>query len=264
MFPTLIEFPDWIPLLGGRALHTYGALVAMGFLAGLFWIRYESKRVGLPQDKMVDLFSWIVLSAIVGSRLMYVFVSVPEWWSDPLVFLRFWEGGLVFYGGLIAAVLTSVWYANRHKLSFFSVADVFTPGIALGHFFGRLGCFAAGCCYGREINSNSFWAVWFPKTRYSIAPHDHPVYPSQLFEAGAVLLLFLFLMLFRKRKKIEGEIFLLYIIIYPVLRSFLETFRGDEVRGFLVGDILSTAQFISILWVVVAGVLMVYLRKRRA
>src|SRR3990167_2873301 len=101
MFPALIEFPEWLPLIGGAALHTYGLLVALGFFAGMVWVKHESTRVGLNPQKMLDLFFYVVLVAIIASRIFYVLASVPRWWADPLVFFRFWEGGLVFYGGLI-------------------------------------------------------------------------------------------------------------------------------------------------------------------
>ncbi|OGP08661.1 MAG: prolipoprotein diacylglyceryl transferase [Deltaproteobacteria bacterium GWA2_45_12] len=262
MHPILYQFPEWIPLLGGKALHTYGALVALGFFCGLLWVRYEATRVGLNVQKMMDLFFYVVLAAIVGSRIMYVLVSEPRWWEDPLVFIRFWEGGLVFYGGLIASVLTVVWYTLRQRMNYYSVADVFTPGIALGHAIGRLGCFAAGCCYGKPGPENSFWTVLFPQGDFSIAPYDHPIYASQLFESFGEFVLFLILFFFRKKKKFEGEVFLIYIVLYPILRSFLEIFRGDSIRGFIVDNILSTSQFISILWVVVALVLWIQLRKK--
>lgn len=252
MFPTLIDFPASWPLIGGKSLHSYGALVALGFLLGLLWVRRESERVGLSAQKMMDLFTYIILAAIVGSRLLYVFISVPDWWTHPWVLFQIWEGGLVFYGGLIGAVLISIWYTRKHQMPFFAVADVFIPGVALGHAIGRLGCFAAGCCYGRPIDPSSPFAVWFPETPHSIAPTTHPVYPTQLFEAAGELVIFGVLFLFRKKKKFEGEVFLLYIILYPILRSVLETFRGDAVRGFIVEGVLSTSQFISILWVVVA------------
>lgn len=262
MFPVIFEFPEWLPLIGGKALHTYGLLVATGFLVGIFWVKRESVRVGLNPQKMVDLFFYVVLVAIVGSRLYYVFVSVPHWWEDPLVFIRFWEGGLVFYGGLIAAVVTNVWYCRKNRLPFFAVADVYAPGIALGHAFGRIGCFFAGCCYGREAPANSLFAVIFPDTKYSIAPYDHPVYATQLFEFASELVIFLVLFLFRKRKKFDGEVFLVYIILYPVTRIFLEMFRGDKVRGFLIEGVVSNAQVVSFIWVVLATTLWIMLKKK--
>lgn len=263
MFPILIKFPESIPLIGGHALHTYGAFVALAFLAGLLWVRYESIRVGLPKQKMMDLFFYIVLVAIIASRILYVFVSVDEWWRDPLVFLRIWEGGLVFYGGLIGAILVSIWYTRRHHFPFLLVADIFAPGLALGHVFGRIGCFFAGCCYGREAPAEGFFSVLFSHTEYSIAPHNYPVYPTQLFEAFGELAIFTILFFFRRFKKFDGEVFLLYIILYPILRSIIEIYRGDKIRGFIVEGVLSSAQLISIIWILLAIILWAVLSKRK-
>lgn len=252
-----------IPLIGGKALHTYGLLAATGFLIGLVWVRHESKRLGLPVQKIVDLFFYIVASAIIFSRVLYVVTVIPNWWSDPLVFFKVWEGGLIFYGGLIGAVVTSLWYCRKHHLSFFTVADVFSPGIALGHVFGRLGCFAAGCCYGREAPADALFSVVFPKNEFSLAPAGHPLYPTQLFEASVELAIFFFLFFFRKRKKFEGEVFLLYIILYPAARAFMEIYREDEVRGALIGGVFSISQIISFLWLLVALVVWLGILRRR-
>jgi phosphatidylglycerol:prolipoprotein diacylglycerol transferase len=259
MHPILILFPEWLPLIGGKAIHTYGAMAALGFFLGLSWIKYEANELGISQKKMSDLFFYIVVSALVGSRILFVLISVPSWWLDPLVFFRFWEGGLVFYGGFIAATLMTVFYCKKNHLSFFEVADVLMPALAIGHAVGRLGCFAAGCCYGKMVDASYWFAVQFPEN--SIAPHDHHVYPTQLFEFTGELILFLFLVVFRKFKKFSGEIFLLYIIVYPVLRSIIEMYRGDTVRGFVVEGLISTSQFISIIWVSIAIFLWIYLRK---
>ncbi len=263
MFPILFKIPEWFPLLGGRALHVYGLMTAIGFMSGLFWVRYEAKRVDLNPEKLMDLFFAIVLASVVGARLLFVFVSVNNWWEDPLVFFRIWEGGLVFYGGLIGAVLTSVWTIHRHRLPFFRVADVFAPGIALGHAFGRLGCLAAGCCYGRPAPLGSWLSVIFPETEYSIAPSGIPLYSTQLMESFGLFCIFLFLFFFRKRKKFNGEVFLLYLILYPFLRIVMETFRGDKIRGVFWGGSVSTSQLISLIWIVVALIVWCSLLRRK-
>jgi len=260
MFPILIQFPNWFPLIGGKAIHTYGLMTALGYLAGMLWIKHESKRMRLDVNKMLDLFFYIVVAAVVGGRILYVLISIDRWWMDPLVFFRIWEGGLVFYGGLIASVLLSIWYCHKNNITFFRVADLYAPGIAVGHAIGRIGCFAAGCCYGREAPHDSFWTVTYPSGQYAIAPTDHPVYPVQPLETFGLLLIFLFLVLFRKKKKFDGEIFLLYLIFYPILRIILEFFRGDAIRGIFI---LSTSQWISLVWLVLAVVLWVVIKKNK-
>lgn len=267
MFPILFKFPDFIPLLGGHALHTYGALVALAFIVGSLYIRRESKRVGLNVIQMMDLTFYAALAGLIGSRILYVIISIDEWWKNPVVFLEFWEGGLVFYGGLIGAAVTVVWYTKKKKLPFFKVADVFAVATTLGHSIGRLGCFSAGCCYGKIAPLDSALAVVFKHSEYALSasghpPYDVPRYPVQIFESVGAFLIFLFLFFFRKKKKFDGEVFLLYITIYPLLRFVMEIFRGDINRKFLIENVLSTSQFISMIWFVIAVVLWIKLRRQ--
>lgn len=256
MLPILFQFPHWIPLIGGKALHTYGLLTALGYLAGMLWIKYESRRLKLDVGKMLDLFFYVVVAAVVGGRLLYVFITIDSWWLDPLVFFRIWEGGLVFYGGLVAAVLLSVWYCRRHRIPFFRVADLYVPGILIGHAIGRVGCVAAGCCYGRKAPTDSIWGIIYPAGPFAIAPTDYPVYPVQLFESLGLLLIFVGLIIFRRFKTFDGQLFVLYLIFYPIVRIIVENFRGDSIRGFLIEGWLSTSQFISLVWMVLAVIIL--------
>ncbi len=243
-----------IPLFGGLKLHTYGVMVALGFLVGILWVNYEAHRLKLPAERLMDLSFYIVLGAIFGSRLFYVLASDPEFWSHPLDFFKIWEGGLVFYGGLMGAVIVSVWYLRKHHLNFWKVADIFMPGVALGHVFGRLGCLSAGCCYGR-LSTHLKWAVIFPSHPENLAPAGIPLYPTQLMEAVAELLIFFILFFFRKKKKFDGQVMLLYLILYSLLRIILEFFRGDFAREFVVGHVFSLAQVLSFIFILLALIL---------
>ncbi len=248
MYPVLFT----IPLMGGLKLHSYGLMVALGFLVGIFWVGREAKRVGMPADKLMDLAFYIIVSAIVGSRLLYVLIEDPQiLWTQPLDFFKVWEGGLVFYGGLIGAVATSAWYMKRHQLNFWKVADIFMPGVAIGHAIGRLGCFAAGCCYGRPVDHPAWWAVIYPTEGEGLAPGGTPLFPTQLMESGAELAIFLILVYYSRKKKFDGQILLMYLILYSIIRIVLEFFRGDFVRGFIVGGV-STSQFVSIFLILAA------------
>lgn len=258
MYPVLFT----IPFTGGLRLHTYGLMVALGFLVGLFWVGRESKRVGLPSEKLMDLAFYIIVSAIVGSRLFYVLVEDPSmFWSHPLDVFKVWEGGLVFYGGLLGAVATSAWYMWRHQLNFWKVADIFMPGVAIGHAIGRLGCFAAGCCYGKPAPHAAWWTIIFPSEGEGLAPGGTPLYPTQLMESGAELAIFLFLVYLSRKKKFDGQILLMYLILYSIIRIILEFYRGDFVRGFIVGG-MSTSQFVSFVLIISAIVCWV-LRSRK-
>src|SRR6266498_2676993 len=142
MHPVLIR-------IGPLTIHTYGVLVAAGFLLGLALAARQAKREGVPPERIIDIGFYVVLSAIVGSRLFFVALNYSHYIRHPLDIFKIWEGGLVFYGGLILAVPVSIWYIKKQKLDLSGIADIFAPSLAIGHAIGRLGCFFAGCCYGR-------------------------------------------------------------------------------------------------------------------
>src|SRR5262249_27560435 len=137
MFSVLFE----IPIAGGYKIHTYGVMVAIGFLAALAWIRHWARREQVSVAAVARVGFLVMVAAIVGSRLAFVVVEWRYYVAEPLAVFRLWEGGLVFYGGLLACIPTAWFYLKRHRLNFWKVADIFMPGVALGHAFGRLGCF---------------------------------------------------------------------------------------------------------------------------
>ncbi len=244
-------------------IHVYGLMYALGFLAALLWVRYDSPRAGLPLAPMLDLFFYCLIAGTVGSRLLYVIVEEPQLFLTPLEVFKIWKGGLVFYGGLIGALAAGVWFCRRKKLPFWKAADVCAVSLSLGHVFGRIGCFFAGCCYGRQCDTTAWYAVVFPEFEHSIAPPGVPLYPTQLMEALGNLLVFVALVGFRKKKSFDGQVLLLYAILYAFMRGSIEFFRGDESRGYVVEGVLSTSQFISILAIGVALGLWIILRKRQ-
>ncbi|MBI2343038.1 MAG: prolipoprotein diacylglyceryl transferase [Deltaproteobacteria bacterium] len=237
-----------IPLFGGLTIYTYGVLVATAFLVGMFWVDREARRVGENPARATDLVFYIIVAAIVGSRIVYVLVSEREqFFQDPLSFFRIWEGGLVFYGGFLGALLVALWYIQKHHLNFWRTADIFVPGVALGHAIGRVGCLMAGCCHGRPALHNAWWTLTFPPHEHGFAPPGVPLYPTQPLESIAELLIFAILVVVGRRKRFEGEVFATYLFLYAIVRTALETVRGDAVRGFLFGGLLSTSQAISLL-----------------
>lgn len=251
MYPVLFK----IPWFGGITIYTYGFFVALAFLVGMFWVNRECKRSGLNAARAMDLAFYIIIAALVGSRVLHVLVSEHQrFFENPLILLKIWEGGLVFYGGVIASVAVAAWYMWRHKMNFWIYSDVFAPAIALGHVFGRIGCFMAGCCYGKEVGHSAWYSLSFPDDPHSFAPPGHPLYPTQLMEVAGELLIFIFLLFLRKHKRFDGQILGTWLVLYALLRWFVEYFRGDFVRGFLIDPWLSTSQFISIL-MLLAGVI---------
>ena len=256
MFPTLFTIP-FVHL----KVHSYGVMVALGFFLGISLISREAKRQNLPVDKILDLCFYIIVTAIIGSRIFYIVVEEPQLLNQPLEWFKIWEGGLVFYGGFIAALLTGFWYLRKHHLDFLKIGDIFVTGLALGHGLGRLGCFFAGCCFGRPAPHFPF-AITFPHSEEGIAPVGIPLYPTQLMEAGADFLIFAFLLWRLRKKQFDGQIMLLYLILYSIVRSSIEVFRGDISRGFIWNETVSVAQGLSLVWIIIALILWGKLSKR--
>jgi phosphatidylglycerol:prolipoprotein diacylglycerol transferase len=245
--------------IGPITIHTYGVMVAIGFLLGIGLALRQARKEGIPPEKISDLSFYLLLAAIIGSRIFYILLNPGPYIKNPVAILKIWEGGLVFYGGLIFAVITGVIYIKRHNLSLWQIADIFAPSIAVGHAIGRLGCFFAGCCHGRPADLP--WAVTFTDP-HSLAPLGMALHPTQLYEAGGEFINFLILLLLRKRQTFRGEVFWSYVILYSILRFFVEFFRGDAARGMLTQE-LSVAQAISIVMFFTAIGFMTFLRRKR-
>ncbi|MFP4159350.1 MAG: prolipoprotein diacylglyceryl transferase [Desulfobacterales bacterium] len=235
MFPVIFEY-------GRFALYTYGFFIAIGVIAAVLFARYEAKRLSMDPNRLTDLCFYLVIAAILGSRLFFVLLNLDYYISAPLDVFKIWSGGLVFYGGFIAAFATALALINAYGLPLGKTADVAAISLPLGHFFGRLGCFSAGCCYGETCDLP--WAVSFSHPE-SLAPLNMALHPTQLYSAAANLFIFLVLLLWRKKKRFHGQVFLLYMVLYGLLRSFIEIFRGDD-RGAFVAGTLSVSQTIGI------------------
>lgn len=242
MHPILIK-------IGSVPLYTYGLFVALGFLTALGLAQKEARRRGENPGLMMDLGFYLLLAAIVGSRVFFLIVNPDVILENPLAAFEIWKGGLVFYGGFIAALVTAIVFVRKKKLPFMRVADIFAPGLAAGHAIGRIGCFFAGCCYGKVCDLP--WAVVF-KDPLSLAPTGVHLHPTQLYSVAANLMVFGILWFSRTRITSQGRLFWLYVLLYGVVRAILEIFRGDP-RGFLFGG-PSVSQVIGIVLACVAAV----------
>ncbi len=245
--------------LGGVKLYAYGFFVGLGFMVGLILAARNARKEGVPFERVVDLFFYSLLSAIVGSRLLFVLVNLDSFRGDLLRIFKIWEGGLVFYGGLLLAIGVAITYMRWHRLPLWKLVDLFSPPVALGLFFGRMGCFFAGCCYGKETLLP--WAVTFTNPS-SLARLNLPLHPTQLYEALCGLGIFFFLNWKAKRKIFEGQIVWLFLFLYSVVRFLIEMLR-DDPRGFIFRDLLSTSQAIGILLAILSLYMLFYLKKHR-
>ena len=230
-----------------KDVHTYGVMIALAAMMVGHFATKRAKAANLPSELFNDIVFWVLLSGIIGARIEYIRVSWDQFRGDLGGVFRVWEGGLVFYGGMIAGLIAFYVVCRAKRVPVLKTFDVLVPFVPFGHALGRIGCLAAGCCYGRE--SDHAWAITFPEG--SIAPAHIALHPTQIYEATYLTLLGIFLLWLQKRQKFDGQVLLAYLSIYPLLRSVNETFRGDGERGFFMEDLLgqtvSNAQFISLL-----------------
>jgi phosphatidylglycerol---prolipoprotein diacylglyceryl transferase len=251
MHPILIHTP-WLDI------HTYGVLVAMGFLVGLAVAARNARFQGLNPELISDLGVWLVIGGMAGGKLFHVVF----FWND---FIAGWreEGirslreGFVFYGGFIGASVAGLVYTRIKQIEFWKVADCCAPGVAIGHAFGRMGCFFNGCCYGKPCSFP--WAVRFPP------PHQIagiPVHPTEIYEALGNVLIFLGLTANFRRKKFDGQIWWWYVLSYGVLRFCVEFFRGDYETYYF--GIFTFGHVVATIMIVVAGAALILCRSKTA
>jgi phosphatidylglycerol:prolipoprotein diacylglycerol transferase len=247
--------PEFIRL-GPLDIHTYGVFVALGFIVGLAVATRRARRAGIDPDRITDLGAWLIVAGMLGGKLFHIIFFWDDflygWRMDGVRSLR---EGFVFYGGFIVASLTAVAYTTVKKLSFFRVADIFAPSIALGHAFGRMGCFFNGCCYGKPCSLP--WAVTFPP------PHvmaGIPVHPTEIYEALGNLAIFAGLSAVYRHKRADGQIWWLYILSYGILRFVVEFFRGDYTTYYF--GVLTLGQLVAMVMIAVAAVALARLPRR--
>lgn len=228
-------------------------MMAVAFIAGLWTASRRGLRDGIPAEKILDIGPWLIVGTIIGARTLHV----VTYWNEEFAGRPFWEvfavwnGGLVYYGGLIGATLAGILYARIKNIPLWKLADVLAPSIALGYVFGRIGCLLNGCCFGRECDLP--WAIHYPPGHET---YPHGVHPTQLYDSALSLILYVGLAWLYRRKKFDGQVFAAYLLCYAVTRSVVESFRGDyspvHIHGWLH---LTPAQLVSI-GIFAAGVAM--------
>jgi phosphatidylglycerol:prolipoprotein diacylglycerol transferase len=259
MYPELFR-------IGNFPINTYGVFLALAFLCAILIAVRLARRDGLPSEKIYDLSLWMLLAGLVGSKILMLFTE-PDYRDNPalLLSLDFLRSGGVFYGGLLGAVLAGYFLMKRYKLPWWKTADACAPGIAVANFFGRQGCFAAGCCWGKPTSLP--WGVKFTEAGHQITgvPIDAYLHPTQLYESFAMLLAFLFLLWLHKRKRFDGQVILAYALLYSAIRFSIEFVRDDprgDVFGLTSLTGLSTSQLISLVIGIWALILLIRRRRR--
>lgn len=255
MYPELFR-------IGSFPINTYGVFLAVAFLCAILVTVKLAERDGLPRERIYDLSLWMLLASLIGSKILMLFTE-PEYRGNPLQLLSldFLRSGGVFYGGLLGAIVAGYLLMKRYKLPWWKTADACAPGIAIGNFFGRQGCFAAGCCWGKPTSLP--WGVKFSEAGHEITgvPIDAHLHPTQLYESFAMLLVFGFLLWLHKRKRFNGQVILAYALLYSIIRFSIEFVR-DDPRGDILGLTtltgLSTSQMISLIVGITALLLLIF------
>lgn len=250
MFRILLQIGDF-------PIYTYGLMQGLAFIAAMFVIFRLLKGEKLEKERILDLSVWAVTGGIIGARVWFVAENFQLFKGDIFAALRIWEGGMVFYGGLIGGVAAGLFYLIKNRMNIERVGDIMMPGFALAVSIGRIGCFLNGCCYGRIDYKCGirFPASHYPPPYYDqlkqglIDSHAHqslPVFPTQLLSSADAFIIFIILLILRKYKKFDGMVFYSFFLLYGIDRFFSDFLREYSVEAMALGPI-SLSQFVSIL-----------------
>lgn len=286
MLPQLFKIP-FIDV----PIHTYGVMIVIGFLLAIYIAYRQCLQIGKYADDVLDFGFWALVGGMLGARIVFIMVEWRSFFIDhpfvelghsgvkiPSVF-AIWQGGLVYFGSIIGGFIAYLIFAKKRSLPTLHVADILVLGVPLAQMFGRLGCIAAGCCWGGNVGANwpialqfppgssafaSLWESASPEVRSYMQQMGHtmPLFPSQLAEAFGTALLFFVLYFIARHKRFHGQVLLSYAVLYSILRSILEIFRGDVGRGFVIEGILSTSQFISLVVVLASLIAMWWIHRK--
>lgn len=263
MFPILVK-------IGPLTIHTYGFTMAVGVAFGLWFIYAQAKKAGLDANRIMDAAFYTIIVSLIGAKLILFISNISYYVAYPKELFALARSGGVFQGGLTFGIVYALWYFRRKKIPTWPTADLIAPALALGHGFGRLGCFSAGCCYGSECALP--WAAVFKNEYAANLTGVHlntPLHPVQLYEAILNFLNFGILYVILKKKKFDGQVFAFYFINYSVIRFFTEYFRGDHsdkiffIRGATPLSSLSYPQLFCLLGLLGGAVLAVVLKRRK-
>lgn len=260
MFPKILE-------IGNFFIPTYGALIALGVIIAVFLSSKLAQKEGFNKnqiEQLINLTVYTIFGGILSSKLLLIIIDGQHYLSHPKELIYVLRAGGVFYGGLIGGTITAIYFLKKYKLPLLKLGDILAPHLALAQFFGRLGCFSAGCCYGIECH-HDLCVTFTNEFAHSVTgiPLNIPLMPVQLINAINVLAIFFILrFIVFKRKKFNGQVLISYFLIYSITRGLSEFLRGDIDRGFLLGGLLSTSQFISSFIFIIALIFYIKLKNQ--
>ena len=242
MWPELIK-------IGPLTVYSWGLMLSLAVLAGTYMVYRQAPKYGFKEDMIIDLTIWLVVGGIIGARLFYVFVYEPgTYFRQPYLIFALWQGGLVYYGALIGGFIAGLWYVRKHHLPFWPLADLMAPPLAFGYGLVRIGCFLNGCCYGKPT---TFLGVVFPHL------DDIPRHPTQIYSSLLGFTLFLILLAVQRKKSFDGQVFLLFLMLYGVGRTAIEALR----ENLTVFGPVTVSQLVSFFVVIIAAVF--YYRRKQ-
>jgi len=262
MFPVLIK-------LGPITVHTYGFMMALGVACAIWFMYVQAKNQGLNASKLIDMVFYTIIIALLGAKAVLLVSNFSYYTSNPGELLSLARSGGVFQGGLAAGIIFALFYMRKHKLPTWKTGDIMAPALALGHAFGRIGCFCAGCCYGRPAES-ALGVEFHDHYAHELTgiPIDRAIHPVQLYESALNFINFFFLFIILKKKKFDGQVFSLYIINYSFIRYFTEFYRGDHAsKVFFIKNAspylsISYPQVFCILGLI-SGIILFFVFKKR-
>ncbi len=248
--------------IGDIVISTYGVLVAIGMIVTFYVALYFGKKEGLEERQVENLFFFTIIGGLIGARIAYI-IEHPDQFKKAIDYIAIWKGGIDWFGAFIGGALILIFLIKKYQLNILKIGDVAGISIVIGHGIGRLGCTAAGCCYGKPVPEHSLWehfSITFPQG--SAAPPGMHLYPTQPLEAIGNFLIFIFLFFVYKKKSFDGQILSLYLVLYGFERFLLEFLRGVTPPLPVIG--ITWNQVIS-LGMVLAGVLVyIYGMKKRS
>ena len=253
MHPILIQ-------IGPLEIRWYGAMIATACLVGYWLAGREAERKGIGKDKFQEFFLYALIGAVIGARFYYVaFTDLAKFWENPLSVLAIWHGGLAIHGAILGGLVVSILYTRKHNINLAVFLDSLAPALILGQAIGRIGCFFNGDAHGYPTQM-PWGLVYSPESLAGQMFPGQPLHPTQLYELILNLIIFGILWKIRTKLRLDGQLFLIYVILYSAARILVEHFRADQLM--VLGN-SSTAQSIGVIGILLGVILMIGLKKGR-